>query len=418
MIENTIFINSLIENQIISKEILDFLLMQNNQDAFAVLLELSKNKTVNKQKLGELWGDSINTAYVDLDKTIINIDVLNEIPEEFARKNNTVALYKFANVITVAVSNPKNIILLDKIEKITQIKVSPLFAFPDSIDNIINKNYKTNESLSNLTQKLASLKSIKLQSNQNKVEEDSTKSVISERVKKYWMENTKSILNDASEGKIPSIKDCNDLKNSIIEEVHNKIDMVKCINQLRINDEYTYSHSVNTAALCAAIAKEFSFSEQQIKDITLGALLHDLGKMRVPKVILYKPDKLSPEEMEIIKRHPDLGYKMVVQMDVPKIVAEVALHHHERANGQGYPRQLLLNQVSVYDQIMAIVDVYDALISDRPYKTAIPFHNAINLLFLEGQTVFNNDFLYKFVEIVYKKNTQSINQDFKSVFFK
>ena len=105
-------------------------------------------------------------------------------------------------------------------------------------------------------------------------------------------------------------------------------------------------------------------------------------------------------------------------MDVPKIVAEMALNHHERANGTGYPRKLYQNQVSVYDQILAIIDVYDALISDRPYKKAIPFHNAINLLFLEGKTAFNNALLYKFVEIVYNKNNDSIKEEFKSIFVK
>ena len=422
MNENAAFLESLIENKIITQVVLDYLLSKNDNDAFAVLVELSQNPSLNREKLGTLWGNSINVAHVDLDKTIINPDILKLIPEEFARKNKVVALYKFAGVITLAVTNPKNIILLDKIEKITNTKASPLFTFPDSIEKIIDKYYKKEEkkdekeekSLADLTKKLS--KPVQINP-VNIIKEDDQKSVISEKVKKYWIDNTKSILRNIEEGKLPSAKVCDNLSNSIIEEVHNKIDMIQCVNQLRINDEYTYSHCVNTAVLCSVFAKEFSFKETPLKEITLGAMLHDLGKMRIPKVILYKPDKLSKDEMDIVKRHPELGYKMIKQMDVPELVAEMAYNHHEKVNGSGYPRKLTEDQLSVFDQILSIIDVYDALISDRPYKKAIPFHQAINILYLEGKTSFNNTFLYKFVEIIYYKNTDALKDEFKTIFF-
>jgi putative nucleotidyltransferase with HDIG domain len=429
MNENTVFLGSLIDNKIINQGVLDYLISKNDNDAFALLIELSQNPSIDRQRLGTLWGNSINIAHADLNKTIINSDILKLIPEEFARKHKVIALYKFADVITIAVTNPKNVILLDKIEKITNTKVSPLFAFPDNIDKILDKHYKKeDESLTRLTEKFSKSKPAKTEDNvavtitdtinkyDQKTEFDQ-KSVISEKVKKYWIDNTKSILCSVAEGQVPSTKVCTNLSNSIIEEVHNKIDLVQCVNQLRISDEYTYSHCVNTAVLCSVFAKEFSFGEKPLKEITLGAMLHDLGKMRIPKVILYKPDKLSKDEMDIVKRHPELGYKMIRQMDVPEIVAEMAYNHHEKINGSGYPRKLTENQLSVFDQVLAIIDVYDALISDRPYKKAIPFHQAINILYLEGKTSFNNAFLYKFVELVYYKNTESLKDEFKTIFF-
>jgi len=106
--------------------------------------------------------------------------------------------------------------------------------------------------------------------------------------------------------------------------------------------------------------------------------------------------------MEIVKRHPELGYKMVIQMDIPKIVAEIAHNHHEKINEQD-TLAIKRKSGSVYDQIVSIIDVYDALISDRPYKKAISFHHAINILFIEGKTSFNPALLHKFVEIVYNK---------------
>ena len=417
MNENAAFLKSLITNHIITQPVLDYLLSKNDNNSFAVLIELSQNPSIDRQKLGTLWGNSINVAHADLDKTIINPDILKKIPEEFAKKNKVIALYKFAGVITIASTNPKNVILLDKIEKLTNTKISPLFAFPDSIDEIINEYYKKeeDESLNKLTENFSKTKPAKALDTSNN--EDESKSVISEKVKKYWIDNSKSILNSVSEAQLPSAKVCDNLSNSIIEEVNNKIDLVQCINQLRINDEYTYSHCINTAILSSVFAKEFSFGEKPLKEITLGAMLHDLGKMRIPKVILYKPDKLSQEEMNIVKRHPELGYKMIKQMDIPEVVAEMAYNHHEKSNGSGYPRKLREEQLSVYDQILSIIDVYDALISDRPYKKAIPFHQAINILYLEGKTAFNSAFLYKFVGIVYNKNTDVIKDEFKTIFF-
>lgn len=418
MNNNKAFLESLIKNGIVNQTVLDYLLNKNDNNAYDVLIELSQNPSIDRHQLGNLWGNSINIAYANLDKTIINPDILNQIPEDFARTNKIVALYKFADVITIALTNPTNIILLDKIEKITNTKVSPLFSFPKSIENIINKHYrkeKEDASLTKLTEKLSRLKSSN--NSADDFDDENQKSVISEKVKDYWVNNTKLILSDVSEGKLPSAKVCDSLSNSILEEVHNKIDMIQCINQLRINDEYTYSHCVNVAILSSVFAKEFSFNEKPLKEITLGAMLHDLGKMRIPKVILYKPDKLIKAEMDIVKKHPELGYKMVKQMDLPEIVAEIAYNHHEKSNGTGYPRKLTESQLSVYDQIVSIIDVYDALISDRSYKKAIPFHQAINILYLEGKTAFNSAFLYKFVEIVYFKNTDSIKDEFKTIFF-
>jgi len=426
MNETTVFLDSLIENKIITAPVLDYLLEKNENNIFAVLIELSQNPSIDRQNLGMLWGNSINVAHADLNKTLINPDILKLIPEEFAKHHKVIAMYKFAGVITIAAANPKNVILLDKIEKITNTKVSPLFAFPDSIDKIINERYKKEDkiqtqetqeketSLADLTKKLSKPDSVKIA---DVLKDDDQKSVISEKVKEYWINNTKSILSTIEDGKLPSAKVCNNLSNSILEEVHNKIDMVQCVNQLRINDEYTYSHCVNTAVLCSVFAKQFAFKETPLKEITLGAMLHDLGKMRIPKVIMYKPDKLSKEEMDIVKRHPELGYKMIKQMDVPEIIAEMAYNHHEKVNGSGYPRRLTEEQLSVYDQILSIIDVYDALISDRPYKKAIPFHQAINILYLEGKTSFNHAFLYKFVEIVYYKNTEVLKDEFKTIFF-
>jgi len=424
MSENKAFYDDLIKNEIITPAVLEYLISKNNDDAYSVLIELSQNSSIDRNLLGTIWGNSINVAYADLQKTIINSDVMKQIPEEVAKKYKVIALYKFASVITVAVSNPKNVILLDKIEKIINTKVSPLFSFPDSIESIINSNYVNEEkdTLNTITEKFAKAGTNSLPSSSQKLSpeksfDDAQKSVISEKVKKYWLDSTKALMANAEEGKLPSPKVYNNLRNSIIEEVHNKIDMVQCINQLRINDEYTYSHCVNTAVLASVFAKEFAFSDKHLKEITLGAMLHDLGKMRVPKVLLYKPSKLAPDEMEIVKRHPELGYKMIKQMDVPEIVAGMAYNHHEKINGTGYPRKLTESQLSVYDQIMAIIDVYDALISDRPYKKAIPFHQAINILYLEGKNSFNSAFLYKFVEIVYNRNTESIKDEFKTIFF-
>ncbi len=155
-------------------------------------------------------------------------------------------------------------------------------------------------------------------------------SLISSTAKKCVVDASKSMVNAICGGKLPSIKECDKAAEVIIEEVATKLDNIKCISQLRIYDEYIHSHSVNVASLSAAIGKTLDLGAKQIKELTLGAFLHDIGKMKIQFKILNKPGVLTKEGYQFVKNHAIYGYEIIKNMGQPEVIAKSALEHQER----------------------------------------------------------------------------------------
>jgi len=239
--------------------------------------------------------------------------------------------------------------------------------------------------------------------------EQEIESIIPDEVTDYLIQNTKKIMLDTLDGKKTDVDACIETGKIIVEEVGNKIDKIECIGQLRVYDEYTFSHTINVSTLSSALAMALGFSDQEVKDITLAALLHDIGKMKIPKEILNKPGKLEPNEFQIIKKHTTLGYKHIIEeMKLPEHLAKVALEHQERYGGKGYPCGLKGEEISKFAQVAAIADVYDALVSERVYKKAILSHEALKIMLSEGSTSFNPYMLYKFVYLANFRDTVTL----------
>lgn len=225
-------------------------------------------------------------------------------------------------------------------------------------------------------------------------------SKISEKVRVSILTSTRTFLNDVFNGKTPDLAVCELASENLVKEVTTKIDEVQYLGQLRVFDEYTYSHNVNVSALSVALAIKIGLSEQEIKDLALAALLHDIGKMRIPKEVLNKPGRLTDKEFEIMKLHAPLGYKVIKdELNLPFHISRVALEHQERFSGGGYPKGILGDQMSTFSQICSIADVYDALVSKRVYKPAKTSQEAIKIMLSEGSKSFNPAFLYKFTHM-------------------
>jgi putative nucleotidyltransferase with HDIG domain len=140
--------------------------------------------------------------------------------------------------------------------------------------------------------------------------------------------------------------------------------------RLKTADDYTYMHSVAVCALMVALAGQLRMNEAQTRSCGVAGLLHDLGKVAVPSEILNKPGKLTVAEFDIMKTHPTQGYKMLMASHgVEPVSLDVVLHHHEKMDGSGYPEQLKEDQISLYARMGAVCDVYDAITSNRPYKS-------------------------------------------------
>lgn len=141
------------------------------------------------------------------------------------------------------------------------------------------------------------------------------------------------------------------------------------IYRMRRKDRYTFEHSVNVALLAGTLGKWLGYKGQDLRNIVLAGLLHDIGKTRIPLMVLNKPGKLTEAEMLVMKGHAQLGYDLLKKLPgLPPDVAIGAWQHHERLDGNGYPQNLQGTEISFIGKLLAVVDVYDALTSDRVYR--------------------------------------------------
>jgi putative nucleotidyltransferase with HDIG domain len=152
---------------------------------------------------------------------------------------------------------------------------------------------------------------------------------------------------------------------------------------LEIQDPYATGHQNRVAQLSVALAEEMGFTSDRLAGLKIAALLHDIGKVAIPSYILNKTGILSIVESKIIKIHPELGYNLLKDIEFPWPVAEAVLQHHERWNGSGYPNGLSANDIIVEARIIAVADVLEAMLSPRPYGTAMGIDQALEELYTE-----------------------------------
>ncbi|MGI5912819.1 MAG: HD-GYP domain-containing protein, partial [Syntrophomonadaceae bacterium] len=166
--------------------------------------------------------------------------------------------------------------------------------------------------------------------------------------------------------------------------------LIHCIHQLRNVDEYTYTHSINTAFYSMLIAKWLELNEGEINKVIQCGLLHDVGKIKVPVEILNKPGALTKDDFEVIKKHTIMGFCILDKVShVDKEVKQTALLHHERIDGSGYPFNTRSNYIGLYPRIVAVADVFDAMTSDRVYKKRVSPFTAFEMFKTVGITMFD-----------------------------
>lgn len=153
------------------------------------------------------------------------------------------------------------------------------------------------------------------------------------------------------------------------------VDLAKTL--VGVRDPYTTDHERWMADIAIAVGREMGFDEDRLEGIRVAAELHDVGNVRVPLDILVKPSRLSAVEFKFIETHTEAGYEILKDIEFPWPVAEVALQHHERWNGSGYPRGLKGDAVCLEARIVAVADVIKAMISHRPYRPAHGIHKAL-----------------------------------------
>ena len=153
------------------------------------------------------------------------------------------------------------------------------------------------------------------------------------------------------------------------------------LRDLRSYDEYTYFHSVNTCVLGTMLFREYVKDEEELVELGIGLVLHDIGKSKIDLKILNKPARLSEDEFAIVSRHVVYGYNLVKNStELSPLAKGIILNHHERLNGSGYTRGLTEGQLSVFDMVAAVCDVFDAVTTNKVYRAKMDVHRAVSIL--------------------------------------
>jgi putative nucleotidyltransferase with HDIG domain len=159
--------------------------------------------------------------------------------------------------------------------------------------------------------------------------------------------------------------------------------------RLGVKDDYTAEHTRGVALRAVQVGEELGLAPVALRELAVGGLLHDVGKLAVPNEILQKPGALTDAEFEVIKQHPEVGSRLVRELGFSKQVARLVLDHHERLDGSGYPRGLGAPDLDIETRILALCDVFDALLSKRVYREAWRLKDALELLSRESGTKFD-----------------------------
>ena len=194
---------------------------------------------------------------------------------------------------------------------------------------------------------------------------------------------SREFVEDVRAGRKIKMDNVRSVVDDMIDSVFRNRDALAAMLKLRNYDEYTFTHSVNVTALSVSVGRQINMTREQLMHMGVGAMFHDVGKTGIPDSILNKPDRLTEEEFEVMKRHPALGEEFLLGQfgQLPREVRSIVRHHHERVNGSGYPDGLKENDLTPFTYICGLADVYDALSSERVYKKGLLPQKALKIIF-------------------------------------
>jgi len=209
----------------------------------------------------------------------------------------------------------------------------------------------------------------------------------------------RSFMQDVSLGKTLNVEIAKKAVAECVNSILHAPDALLWMTQLKNRDLYTSQHSMNVCILAIALGRQINLPVQELNNVGLCGMMHDMGKMLVPLEILNKPGKLEPDELKIMQSHAKLGWKLLLSSSGMYAGAiDVAHSHHEHLDGTGYPRKLTAEQITPYTRIVAIVDMYDAITSNRIYQSGRNHLDAINIMTEKCGTHLDSKFTYKFIE--------------------
>ncbi|AMQ89466.1 HD-GYP domain-containing protein [Marinobacter sp. LQ44] len=210
-----------------------------------------------------------------------------------------------------------------------------------------------------------------------------------------------SIMSGLRVGRALDLNSARKVVNQCVDSILNNTDAMLLLTKLKERDDYTAEHCMNVAILSAAFGKHLGLLEGEIRTLGLCGLLHDVGKARVPLDILQKPGALTPDEFAAMRRHADYGRDILMSSGRSLNAAvDVAYNHHERLDGKGYPRSLKAAQIPYFAKIVAIIDTYDAITSNRVYDTCRSSMTALEIIYKHRGAQFDGELAEEFIRFI------------------
>jgi len=206
------------------------------------------------------------------------------------------------------------------------------------------------------------------------------------------------MLEDVRLGRAVDTRTARQMVAGIVSSVVRTPNALALLTSLKHRDEYTAQHCINVSILCVIFGRHLGMSQAELELLGLAGLLHDVGKMRIPLAILNKPGRLTTQELAVMQQHPGFGHEILADAPgLPTAVLDAARFHHERADGSGYPEGLTGDRISRVTMIVAIVDVYDAVTSDRIYHDGMAPHHALSMMYNKAPQFFDRKLFEEFM---------------------
>lgn len=209
------------------------------------------------------------------------------------------------------------------------------------------------------------------------------------------------VLSETFEGKAVEVQPFEALADNMIESVMLDADALKCVSALRSKDAYLLEHSINVAFLLVTFGRYLDFDTDMLRQLAIGGILHDIGKIKVDSQVLNKPGKLTAEEYEHVKLHQTYAVEIMSQTKgLSQISKDISLMHHEKLDGNGYPRGLKGDEIPIHGRMSCIVDIFDALTATRCYKEAMSPAAAFKILISLTPFHLDQKLVYEFIRCV------------------
>lgn len=185
-------------------------------------------------------------------------------------------------------------------------------------------------------------------------------------------------------------KQFKELVNMIVDDLGRNPQAMVMLTDMSVKDHYLFQHSLNVCLYSTILGMAHGYTKDELSVLSLGALLHDIGKTQVPNEVLLKPGRLNPDEFDVIKLHTVEGFKLLKDVpNVPLLSAHCALQHHERLDGSGYPRGIAGSEIHDYAQWIGLADNYDAMTTNRVYRRSMLPHEAMETIYSGTGTLFD-----------------------------